>query len=383
MKPRIAMVHDWLIHMRGGEKVLESLAEVFPEADIFTLFCRPERLSPMLRRARIRTSFLQLIPGIAHFYRWLFPLMPLAVSTLDLSGYDLVISSSHCVAKGCRVSEGALHICYCHSPVRYVWGFRNEYFGSFPAPIRRWVEFILDRFKGWDLRTNEGVHFFIANSENTAKRIEKFYSRSSSVIYPPVDVSFLSSESCGGAESEQKDYFLVVSAMVPYKRVDLAIEAFNRLGYPLLVVGEGPELARLRNMAKPNVRFQGALGAHALRQCYHACRALIFPGEEDFGIVPVEAQACGKPVIAYAKGGVLETVTRGTGVFFSEQTVESLMEAVRRFGSRSLSPELIKEHARNFDRSVFQDRVRSFVLTHYDEWKKRNPVDNVPSCATK
>jgi glycosyltransferase involved in cell wall biosynthesis len=356
---RIAIVHDWLFHMRGGEKVLDALYEVFPEADIYTLFYRRKKLSSRLAKARIRASFLQYFPGITAYYRWLLPLLPFVVGTLRLRGYDVVISSSHCVAKGCRAPREALHICYCHTPARYVWGFREDYFGRWPEWCRRLSHFFLEAFKKWDLETNARVHHFIANSRNTARRIAEFYGREAAVIYPPCDSLKLIEESAG--DPAGADYYLVVSALVPYKRVDLAVAAFNELALPLRVVGEGPEAEKLKRLAGTNVEFLGSLGEEALRRQYAGCRALIFPGEEDFGIVPVEAQACGRPVIAYSRGGALETVSGGTGVFFSEQTPAALAGAVRRFETLPFHPAIIREHARQFDRAVFQSRMKDAV----------------------
>lgn len=359
----IALVHDWLIHMRGGEKVLEALCEVFPRADIFTLFSRRSRLSPVFKDRVIRNSFLAFLPGIRFYYRWLLPLFPLAVRTLDLTGYHLVISSSHCVAKGVKIPAGALHVCYCHTPVRYAWGFRDEYFGSFPGLLRMAVNGILNAFKKWDLRSNASVHFFIANSENTRRRIREFYGRDSEVIYPPADTrlfSVLKSADAG-------DYYLAVSALVPYKRVDLAVEAFNRLGKRLVVVGEGPEFGKLRRLADWHIDFMHNLSQKQLVEIYAGARALVFPGDEDFGIVPVEAQACGCPVIAYAKGGALESVTERTGVFFKEQTIESLVDAIRRFEKMSFDPTLIQTNARRFDREIFKEKIGTFVSHRWEE----------------
>ncbi len=385
----MALVHDWLIHMRGGEKVLEALLEVFPQADVFTLFYKRESLSPVLKNARIRASFLQNLPGVTRYYRWLLPLMPLAVRGLSLKDYDVVISSSHCVAKGCRIPPEALHVCYCHTPVRYVWGFREEYFGSYPLIVRKITAWFLDLFKQWDINTNSKVHFFIANSENTAGRIKKFYNRDALVIYPPVDTSSFSTQRAEISSGEQRgkaadqSYFLVVSALVPYKRIDLAVRAFNQLGDSLHVVGDGPERKKLEAMAAPNVHFFGNVGGQELRRQYAGCRALIFPGEEDFGIVPVEAQACGRPVIAFAKGGALESVSGDTGVFFNEQTIESLVQAVRRFESLTFHTEVIKERACRFDRKVFKQKVTELVPALYETWKKRKGVDNSSVLATK
>ena len=365
MSLKVALVHDWLIHMRGGEKVLESLYEVFPEAEIFTLFYDRRKLSPALKGAKIHGSFLQLLPGIRSYYRWLLPIMPLAIKSFSLKGYDVVISSSHCVAKGCRVPAGTLHVCYCHTPIRYVWGFRQDYFNSFPIFLKAIIHWVLDQFKGWDLSTNRKVQFFIANSENTRKRIEKFYKREAFVVYPPVNTAHFKPQD----SSKTGDYFLLVSAFVPYKRIDLAIEAFNRLGYPLTIVGDGPERSKLQRKAASNVRFLGSLSDEELKVQYEECRALIFPGEEDFGIVPVEAQAFGKPVIAYAMGGALETVTDGTGVFFAQQTPEALIRAVKRFETLSFHAEVIRNNALRFDRQVFQQKIREVIPTLYNTWR--------------
>ncbi len=378
MSLRVALVHDWLIHMRGGERVLEALYEIFPDADIFTLFCDRKRLSPALREANIQCSFLHFLPGIKQYYRWLLPILPFAVRTLRLENYDLVISSSHCVAKGCRVPAGALHVCYCHAPARYVWGFREEYFGRYPLPVRKLIHGVLERLKRWDLATNREIQFFIANSENTARRIEKFYGRDSAMIHPPVDTVRL-----GQVQEEPAEGFLIVSALVPYKRVDLAVEAFNRLGLSLTIVGTGPEIKKLRRMARSNIRFWGALSDDEVRVQYSQCRALIFPGEEDFGIVPVEAQACGKPVIAYARGGALETITSATGVFFSEQTAEALIQAVKRFEQLSFHAAIIKEHAARFDREVFKNRMRELIQALHETWIRRKAVDKDSSLARK
>lgn len=382
MPLRTAIVHDWLIHMRGGERVLEALYEIFPDADIFTLFCDRKKLSPVLQKANIRCSFLHFLPGIKQYYRWLLPILPAAIRTLQLENYDLVISSSHCVAKGCRVPAGALHVSYCHTPARYVWGFKEEYFGHYPAPVKKLIHGVLERLKRWDLETNPGIQFFIANSENTARRIDQYYGRDSAVIHPPVDTVRL-----GQAEEMTGQGFLILSALVPYKRVDIAVQAFNRLGLPLTVAGTGPEMKKLKTIAGPSIRFLGALSDDEIKAQYHRCRALIFPGEEDFGIVPVEAQACGKPVIAYARGGALETVTSATGVFFSEQTPEALVQAVKRFEQLSFHAALIKENAARFDREVFKKRIRELLQALQETWMRRKaaPLDGLdnPSSLTR
>lgn len=376
---KVALVHDWLIHMRGGEKVLEGLYEVFPDAEIFTLFYRREKLSPVLKKAKIHGSFFQLLPGVAGYYRWLLGLMPLAITTLRPKGFDVVLSINHCVAKACPIPKGALHICYCLTPVRYVWGYREDYFGSYPAPLRQAIHWFLDRFKKWDLKTNDNVRIFIADCENVRSRITGTYGRDAQIVYPPVETSHFSLQE----SHEMRDYFLVVSALVPYKRVDLAVEAFNRLGLPLWIVGEGPEGTRLRRLARANVRFLGSVDAEVLKNYYAGCRALIFPGEEDFGIVPLEAQSCGRPVIAYGKGGALETVSSESGLFFNEQTPEALMEAVRQFEHLRFHPARIREGALRFDREIFKKRMRELVLNLYEAWRNEKSIDNVFSAAQK
>lgn len=368
---KIALVHDWLIHMRGGERVLEALLEVFPQADIFTLFCDRSKLSPGFEKARIRTSFLSFLPGIRRYYRWLLPLFPFAIRTFDLKGYDVILSVNHCVAKGVRVPPGALHICYCNAPMRYVWGFRGEYFGSFPFLLQKVMNRILDRLKRWDLASNATVHFFIGNSGNIRKKIMDFYGRDAVAVYPPVDTRGISSS----VAAVPGDYYLTISALVPYKRIDLVIEAFNRLGYPLIVAGDGPEFAKLKKLASGNIRFLGVVEQSDLGRVYAGAKAFVFAADEDFGIVPVEAQACGKPVIAYGKGGALETVTSETGIFFNEQTPEALIEAVKKFESLTFDPAVIRANAERFGREVFKARMTQLVSSVYQAWIEHKPID--------
>ncbi|MCX6350182.1 MAG: glycosyltransferase, partial [Candidatus Aureabacteria bacterium] len=276
--------------MRGGEKVLEVLCELYPAADVFTLFYRPEKVSERIRGMKVTASFLQGLPFARSRYRFYLPLFPRAVESFDLSGYDLVISVSHAAAKGCRPGRGAWHVCYCLTPMRYLWFMKEEYFGSNP-----WRNATLAPFfaylRKWDVAGARRVNDFFAISKYVAGRIARVYNRPAEVVYPPVDADFFRP---GG---EERGYFLVVSALVPYKRVDLALKAFQRLGLPLKVVGTGPLEKKLKETASPGVEFLGWLDGEALRACYRGCRALIFPGEEDFGIFPLEAMACGRPVI--------------------------------------------------------------------------------------
>src|SRR3989338_830319 len=354
---KVALVHDWLIQMRGGEKVLESLAELFPEAVIYTLFYNREKLSPALRRMKIRSSFLQRIPGIQNIYRWLLPILPAVAESLHVEEADLVISSSHCVAKGVKIPNWAIHICYCHTPMRYLWGYEKEYFGSMAAPLRFLARLFLKSLKKWDLRSNQRVHFFIANSANVQNRIQNFYGRDSFVIYPPLDTR---NYKCPDRKPEGEEYYLVVSAFVPYKRVDLALSAFNSLDRRLLIAGGGPTARLYKKLRKSGkISFLGGLPDPELQKLYAGAKALIFPTEEDFGIVPLEAQACGTPVIAFAKGGALESVK--TGVFFHEQTPEALRQAVLEFEQKSFSRDKIASLMTPFSKECFKKHLSAFI----------------------
>jgi glycosyltransferase involved in cell wall biosynthesis len=359
---RVAIVHDWLTGMRGGEKVLEALLELFPSADIFTLMHVPGSVSPAIESRRIHTSFVQQLPGAARHYRRYLPLFPSAVERFDLRGYDLVLSSSHCVAKGARAM--APHLCYCHTPMRYIWDQFDAYFGpgraSLTTRAAAWA--VAPGLRRWDRATASRVDRFVANSEHVRARIRSVYGREASVVYPPVDVERFR------PAARREDFYLIVSALVPYKRVDLAIEAFRELDRPLLVVGSGPEASRLRVRAGRNVRFNPWASDEEVASLMERCRALLMPGLEDFGIVPVEAQAAGAPVIAYGGGGALETVIEpdesgrgGTGVFFHDLTPRCLARAVRRFESLEFEPLRLISNAWRFGRARFLDEIRAEV----------------------
>lgn len=366
---RIAITHDWLTGMRGGEKCLEVFCELFPKATVFTLIHKKGSVSPVIEAMDIRTSYLQHVPGITKNYRNFLPFFPAAIESFDLSGYDLVLSSSHCVAKGVKVPKGALHICYCYTPMRYAWNMFDQYFGREGSLKKYIISRVLEAVKKWDLASNKRVDNFVAISHNVKNRVKFFYERDSDVIYPPVDVA--------GHEACKKDegFYLVVSALVPYKKVDLAVRAFNESGKPLVVIGEGSDTAQLRKEASKNVTFLGWTGAEGLKDHYSRCRALIFPGEEDFGIVPLEAQAHGKPVIAFARGGALETVvpldgsqvtshqSQATGVFFYEQTEKALNEAIGIFEANKdkFDPAAIRQNALKFDRDRFKREIAEYV----------------------
>ncbi len=363
-------MHDWLTGMRGGERCLEVFCELFPEADLFTLLHVPGSVSETIERRRITTSFIQRLPGAAESYRSYLPLFPAAVGRFDLRGYDLVLSASHAVAKGVRVPPGALHVCYCFTPMRYVWDLYGEYFGPRAGPLTRAVMPPLAAWlRRWDRRTAGGVHHFIAISRFVADRILRAYGRPADVIHPPVDVARFRVEEGPG------EFYLVVSALTPYKRVDLAVAAASKLGRRLVVVGTGPEAARLRAQAGPTVELLGWRDDAVIAELYARCRALLFPTLEDFGITPLEAMASGRPVIALGQGGALETVVGAgggepaTGIFFERQSVDDLMDAIRRFESGSLrfEPKALRRRAEAFDRPVFKERVEQYLATRHAE----------------
>lgn len=362
---KVALVHDWLTSMRGGEKVLEELCTMFPEADLFTLLHNPGSVSPVIENRRIFTSFINRLPFKTTHYRHYLPLFPTAIELFNFKGYDLIISTSHCVAKGVRTPPDALHISYLHTPMRYVWDMYEEYFGEDKIGWwqRRIIPFFANYLRMWDVASANRVDHFIANSRHVAKRIRKNYRRDATVIYPPVDTELFQ------ASDRPGEYYLIVSAMVPYKRLDLAIRVFNELGKPLFVIGNGPEKNRLQKLAGENIRFIDWQPAEQLASYYSGCKALIFPGEEDFGIVPVEAQSCGKPVIAYQRGGALETVIgfdgenegKCTGVFFKEQTAAALVQALEQFEKLHWDARFIHQHAQQFSRERFVKELELFI----------------------
>jgi glycosyltransferase involved in cell wall biosynthesis len=362
---KTAIVHDWLTGMRGGEKCLEAICELYPEADLHTLIYRPGHLSATIESMTIRTSWIQNLPGRQIYYRHLLPFFPAAIESFDFSGYDLVISSSHCVAKGAVTPPGALHLCYCYTPMRYAWDQFEQYFGPHRVGLAKRLVIgpLIARLRRWDAATADRVDSYVAISNHVAARIRKYYGREATVIYPPVDISSFSPSAGGGG------YYLMVNALAPYKRVDLAVEAFNGLGRELRIVGTGQDRDRLQRLAGRNVRFLGWVSREELAAQYAGCRALIFPGEEDFGITPLEAQASGRPVIAYGRGGVRETVRpygegdNPTGVFFEKQDASSLAGAVHCFEEheRDFVPSAVREWVLPFDRPRFKEQFAAFV----------------------
>ena len=357
---RVALIHDWLTGMRGGEKVLEVLCELLPDADIFTLVHRRGSVSPTIERHRIRTSFVQRLPGAGRHYRRYLPVFPFAIEQFDLDAYDLVVSSSHCAAKAVIPPGRARHICYCHSPMRYAWDQFDAYFGPERvgrAASRWFYRPAMARLARWDAATATRVDRFVANSRHVAARIGRYYNRVASVVYPPVDTVFYRPAAVPPAS-----HFLIVSALVPYKRIDLAIEACRRIGARLRIVGDGPERGRLERQAGGIADFLGALSNEAIRDEYRHARAVILPGEEDFGIVPLEAQACGRPVVALGRGGALDTVIDGeTGVLVDETTPEALAAALERVATLDVDEARLREHAERFSRDRHMEQMRARI----------------------
>lgn len=355
---RVAIVHYWLVGMRGGEKVVEALCEMFPQADIFTHVYTPDAVSETIRRHKITTSFINALPASARLYKRYLPLMPLALEQLDLHGYDLVISSESGPAKGVIPPPSARHLCYCHSPMRYLWNMFHDYRRQSGLLTRLAMPPIAHYLRVWDTVSANRVDHYVANSRTVAGRIRRYYGREADVVWPPVDVDAFQSV----GTDERGDYMLMVGELVAYKRPELAVEAFNRMRRKLVVIGGGEMLDRIRRIAGPTVTVLGPAPFAELRHHYARCQALIFPGEEDFGIVPVEAMASGRPVIAYGRGGATETVVpRVSGILFDEQSVDALIEAVEGFREDDFDPTAIVSHARSFSRDVFTGRMREQI----------------------
>jgi glycosyltransferase involved in cell wall biosynthesis len=356
---RVAVVHDWLTGMRGGEKVLEAILELFPSADIYTLFHRRGSVSAAIETHRITTSYLQKIAMSVTDYRRLLPLFPRAITKWDLSAYNLVISSSHCVAKGVQ-ADNALHVCYCHTPMRYVWDRFDDYFPR-RSPIKRLAgQLMASRLREWDRRTAGHVDHFISNSEFVRQRILDYYDRDAEVINPFVDSDFLEAP----LQEERDNYHVIVSALVPYKKLEIAIDAARDLGRKLLVIGSGPLRSSLEKRSGDSARFLGSVPTDTLIDILSGARSLILPGVEDFGITPLEAMAVGTPVVAYRAGGALETVEDATtGVFFDDQTRESLADALLEVEEWQWDRAKLREHAAQFTRHRFKREFREFLQT--------------------
>jgi len=371
-EPRVAVVHEWLLDYAGSERVLREILEVFPTADLFVLVDRrDEELASAIAKPAKATTFLQHLPSPRRWLRYSVPLMPLAVERLDLSGYDVVISSSHVVAKGVITGPDQLHLSYVHTPMRFAWDLQEEYLraaGLERGPLSWAARFALQRLRRWDVRSAKGVDAFLANSSHVAGRIRKIYGREAEILHPPIDTAlFVSGD-------RKEDFYLTVSRLEAYKRVDLLIEAFAAIpGRRLIVIGDGPEMKRLRAAAPSNVSLPGRLATPDVRTHMQRARAFLFAGIEDFGIVMAEAQACGTPVIAFEDGGAVDIVRAGaTGLLFREQTTGALTEAIHRFesGVEVYSQSSCRENALRFDRRVFRQRFEAFVRRHWEVFSR-------------
>ena len=362
MKGKVAIIHDWLNGMRGGEKVLENILDFFPEADIFTLFLDENKISEKIKSHCIITSSLNRYRYIRNRYRLFLPFFPAVVEDFDLNGYGLVISSSHCVAKGVIPSPDALHISYIHSPMRYIWDQYPVYFEGVRGLRKSFIKHQVSKLRSWDVCSSARVDYFIANSNFVKERIWKYYRRESEVIHPPVDTDYFQP-----LKNPEKNYFLAVSALVPYKRNQLLVEAFNRLGERLIVVGRGSEEKKLKKLAGKTIEFKSDISTEALKQLYQNARAYVFAGIEDFGISFVEAQACGVPVVAFKRGGVLDIVEdEKTGILFEDQRIETLMAAIEKCKEmennrpHGFSTADIRKNSLRFSAEVFRQKMKIY-----------------------
>ncbi len=359
---RVALVHYWLVGMRGGEKVLEEMCRIWPDADIFTHVYNPAAISDTIKQHKITTTFVQRLPAARKLYKKYLPLMPMALEGLDLSIYDLVISSESGPAKGVSVRPGALHVCYCHSPMRYIWDQYPLYSAGCGFITRTCFRLLLPMLRMWDSASAARVDHFVASSNFVAGRIDRYYRREAEVIHPPVDIERFS------VSNDIGDYYLAFGQLIGYKRFDVAVEAFSQLGKRLIVVGDGDESHRLKSNAGPTVTFLGRQSDAEVAKLLRHCKALIFPGIEDFGIAPLEAMASGRPVIGFAAGGILETVVDGiTGKYFYEQTAASLAKAVLEVEENieSFNARIIRAHAEKFGRARFSNELKSAVARQF------------------
>ena len=366
---KVALVHDYLNQMGGAERVVLAFHELFPDAPLYTSMYDPKRVDAAFRSMDIRTSFMQKLPLVKKHHQPFLPLYPYAMEHLDLRGYDLVLSSSSAFGKGVITRPGTMHICYCHTPMRWCWNYdeyvEREHLGKMARMV---LPFFITNLRVWDQTTSMRVDHFIANSPVVADRIQKYYRREAVVIPPPVEASRFLFE----PGTPPEDYFLIVSRLMPYKRIDLAIEACNRLQLPLVIIGGGRDEQRLKQLAGPTIRFMGRLSDEEVLRYYARCRALILPGEEDFGITPLEAQASGRPVIAFGAGGALASVVDGvTGVFFQAQSVDSLAEMLATFDESRFDRQAIRNHALEFDKPRFHRRMLQFIEAKMSAGKSR------------
>lgn len=354
---KVAVVHDWLTGMRGGEVVLEAILDLFPQADLYTLLHDKGKLSAKIENRQIHTSFIQKLPLSSKLYRHYLPLFPVAIEEFDFHGYDLVFSSSHCVAKGVIVPPGIFHICFVHSPMRYVWDMYRQYFPGNSLLQKFIIPFFANQLRTWDAASAHRVDRYLSNSSFVKERIRRFYGRDANVVFPPcIDSARIHTGDSVIRPADRKNY-VVFSALVPYKRIDIAVEAFNANGLPLIIAGDGPELKKLQKSAGPNITFTGRISREQSAELLKNAKGLIFPGVEDFGIIPVEAQSHGCPVVAYARGGALETVNEKTGTFFYSQDADSLSEAVHRHEKKSFRRSDLEKNLKQFTKQSFHDSV--------------------------
>lgn len=360
---RLAIVHDYLNQFGGAERVVAALHDIFPDAPVYTSVYDANRLPQIFTKLDIRVSFMQKLPFVFDLYRQYLFLYPFAFDAFDLSGYDVILSSSSAWAKGIRKTKEQLHICYCHSPMRFVWRY-DDYIKkeAIPKFIKQLLPYGFAPLKYWDVETAKSVDHFIANSNNVANRIRQTYGREAVVIHPPVDCSLFD------VSLIDKDYFVIVSRLSAYKRLDIVIKAFNVLELPLKIIGKGPAYKSLKEISGPYIEFLDEVGDESLSKILGEARALIFPGEEDFGITPLESMACGRPVIAYRAGGSLESIIENeTGIFFDKQTPEALIKALQKFQFMVFDKNKIRLHAKKFDKSVFIDKIRQYIEKCYKE----------------
>lgn len=369
---KTAVVHEWLVTYAGSEQVCEQMLRLYPESALYSLVdFLPEDVRFFIQHRPVQTSFLQRLPFARQHFRSYLPLMPLAIEQFDLSGYDVVLSSHHAVAKGVITRADQLHISYVHTPIRYGWDLRQDYLAGAGGVKAIAIQTILHYLRLWDVTTAHRVDQFVANSQFVARRIQKTYRRDATVIYPPVAVDRFE------PKAQRDEFFLTVSRFVPYKRVDLTVQAFNQLGLPLVVIGEGPEWERVRAIAQPNIQFLGRQPDTVVEDHLQRCKAFVFPAEEDFGITVVEAQAAGAPIIGYGRGGTLETVLPNkTGILFSEQTVEGIVEAVRAFQSQagSFDPDVSRQQAERFSVERFRHEFSRFVDQTWEKFRRQDRV---------
>jgi glycosyltransferase involved in cell wall biosynthesis len=372
---KTAIIHDWLTAMGGAEKVLESLIKLYP-ADIYTLVKDTKNLKETpFEELEIKTSFIQKLPRAEKKYRSYLPLFPIAIEQFDLSDYDLVISSSHSIAKGVLTHADQMHICYCHTPMRYAWDLYQQYLRE--ARLKSGVRGIMAKFflhylRMWDAHSSARVNSYLANSHYVARRIKQLYNQEAEVVYPPVDLNFYT------LDEEKDDYYLTISRMVPYKKMDLIVEAFSAMpDKKLIVIGEGPEEEKIKEKAKKNIELLPYQDKEVLKKYLQKAKGFVFASIEDFGILPVEAQGCGTPVIALGKGGALETIRENeTGIFFQEQTVSSLLEGIKRFEQSSFDPKKVRAHAESFREEVFQEKFQASVRAKYEAFTSSFRFDN-------